>query len=210
MGLDGDLERWNARFGGEEYHFGTAPNAFLASQAARLSPGMTALCVADGEGRNSVWLAQRGLRVTAFDFSPPAVAKAKRLAAEAGVAVDHHVANINDWDWRARTYDVVVAIFIQFATPPERERIFAGLIEALAPGGLLLLEGYAPRQIEYKTGGPPFVEHLYTTELLERSFRGLDLLHLADHDAEIAEGKGHAGRSALVDLVARKPGPSER
>jgi cyclopropane fatty-acyl-phospholipid synthase-like methyltransferase len=205
MGLDGDLDRWNARFGSEEYHFGTAPNAFLASQAARLAPGMTALCVADGEGRNSVWLAQQGLRVTAFDFSPPAVAKAKRLAAEAGVKIDYHVANINDWDWLAKSYDVVVAIFIQFATPDERERIFTGMIDALAAGGLLLLEGYAPRQLEYKTGGPPFVEHLYTTELLERSFRALEILHLADEDAEIAEGKGHAGRSALVDLVARKP-----
>jgi SAM-dependent methyltransferase len=207
MGLDGDLERWNARFSGEDYHFGTAPNAFLASQAARLVPGMTALCVSDGEGRNSVWLARQGLRVTAFDFSPPAVAKARRLAAEAGVTVEYHVGNINDWDWRARPYDLVVAIFIQFATPPERERIFDGFVEALAPGGLLILEGYAPRQIAYKTGGPPLVEHLYTTELLERAFRSLEILHLADYDAEIHEGTGHAGRSALVDLVARKPGP---
>jgi len=205
MSFSRQTDRWNERFGGDEYHFGTEPNAFLASQAQRLRAGMRALSVADGEGRNSVWLARQGLQVTAFDISPVGVDKARRLAREAGVAVDHRVADINDWDWDAASYDLVVAIFIQFASPAERARIFAGMMRALAPGGLLLLQGYAPRQLEYKTGGPGVAENLYTADLLRGQFAALDILHLAEHDSEIREGKGHAGMSALVDLVARRP-----
>jgi len=205
MSFADEVARWNSRFKGEDYHFGTEPNTFLASQAHRLRPGLRALSIADGEGRNSVWLAKQGLDVTAFDVSPVGVEKAQRLAQSAGVKIDYRVANINDWNWDEHPYDVVVAIFIQFATPAERVRIFAGIMRALAPGGLLILQGYGPKQIEYKTGGPPFVEHLYTAALLREQFAAMDILHLAEHDDVIHEGKGHSGMSALVDLVARKP-----
>ena len=204
MSFPDEIARWNDRFSGDDYHFGTAPNAFLASEAERLRPGSRVLCVADGEGRNSVWLAARGLQVTAFDISTVGVEKAARLAREAGVAVDNRVANINDWDWDAARYDVVVAIFIQFASPAERERIFAGMARALVPGGLLVLQGYTPRQLEYRTGGPPCAEHLYTEALLREKFAELDILHLREHDDVIREGKGHSGMSALIDLVAQK------
>ena len=199
------LERWNARFSAEGFLFGKAPNAFLASQRARLAPGMRALSVADGEGRNSVWLARQGLAVTAFDFSPVAVAKARGLAAEAGVTVDFHVGDIFRWDWSAAAYDVVVAIFIQFASPAARAEVFAGLERALAPGGLLLLQGYRPEQVEHATGGPPDADRLYTEALLRESFATLEILHLAAHDDRMNEGPGHEGMSALVDMVARKP-----
>jgi cyclopropane fatty-acyl-phospholipid synthase-like methyltransferase len=198
------LERWNNRFSAEGYLFGKQPNAFLASQRARLAPGMRALCVADGEGRNSVWLARQGLHVTAFDFSPVGVAKAQALAAEAGVAVDHRRCDIHRWDWREAQYDLVVAIFIQFASPAERAAIFAGMREALAPGALLLLQGYRPEQIAYGTGGPSQVENLYTEALLRESFADLEILHLASHDDAVDEGPGHRGMSALIDLVARR------
>ncbi len=204
MSFSQQTERWNRRFGGDDYHFGTEPNVFLASQGHRLRAGMSALCVADGEGRNSVWLARQGLRVTAFDISPVGVEKARRLAREAGVEIDRHVADIDHWDWDAAHYDLVLAIFIQFASPPERARVFAGMMRALAPGGLLVLQGYGPRQIEYKTGGPGVLENLYTAELLRSQFAALDIVHLAEHDGEIREGKGHSGMSALVDMVARR------
>ncbi len=205
MAFGDEQARWDSRFGGEAYYFGTEPNAFLASQAALLRPGMTALSVADGEGRNSVWLAEHGLAVTAFDLSPVGVEKARRLAASRGVSADHRVANILEWPWTERAYDLVVAIFFQFATPDERTGIFRGLVDALAPGGLLLLQGYTPRQLEYRTGGPPIAEHLYTEALLREAFASLEILHLEAHDDVIHEGKGHSGMSALIDLVARKP-----
>lgn len=200
-----ELERWNRRFSAEGFVFGTEPNAFLASQRERLAPGMRALCVADGEGRNSVWLALQGLQVTAFDFSPIGLAKAKELARKAGVSVDYRLSDVNDWTWDAARYDVVAAIFVQFTPPPARSRLFAGMVRALAPGGLLILEGYRPEQLRYGTGGPKQAENLYTEALLRESFAALEILHLASYDDMVDEGGGHKGMSALIDLVARRP-----
>jgi SAM-dependent methyltransferase len=205
-----ELDRWNRRFAAEGFVFGTEPNAFLASQRARLAPGMRALCVADGEGRNSVWLARQGLAVTAFDFSPVGLAKARSLACGAGVVVDYRLSDVNDWDWDAARYDLVAAIFVQFTPPPARARMFAGIVRALEPGGLLILQGYRPEQLGYATGGPKQVENLYTEDLLRRSFASLEILHLASHDDGVDEGAGHKGMSALIDLVARRPGQLAR
>jgi 2-polyprenyl-3-methyl-5-hydroxy-6-metoxy-1,4-benzoquinol methylase len=200
-----ELARWNLRFAEPDYIFGTAPNRFLASKKDLFSKGERALCVADGEGRNSVWLAEQGLEVDAFDFSPPAVEKAKRLAAERGVQVRHEVAGVDDWRWPLAAYDVVAAIFVQFAGPQMRARMFARMAQALKPGGLLLIEGYTPKQLEYRTGGPSQVENLYTEALLREAFHELEILELREYDAELEEGWRHAGRSALIDLVARRP-----
>lgn len=203
-GFANPRETWDARFAGDDYIFGTAPNAFLAAQRPRLAGGQRALAVADGEGRNSVWLAQQGLAVTAFDIAPRGVAKARALAAQAGVAVDYRVAGIEQWEWTAEAFDVVAAIFVQFAPPALRERMFAGMLQTLRPGGWLLLQGYTPRQLEYRTGGPPCVEHLYTAELLRRAFAAHEIVELREHDDVLAEGTQHAGMSALIDCVVRR------
>ena len=200
-----DLIRWNERYGADGFLFGTRPNAFLASCEPLLQGARTALCVADGEGRNSVWLARQGLAVTAFDFSPVAVDKARRLAAQAGVEVDYRIESVDRWNWDEKRYDIVVAIFVQFATPPMRRRMFDGFLRTLAPGGRLILQGYRPEQLRNGTGGPPQVEHLYTEELLRDAFSSLEIVHLASHDDTITEGSGHDGLSALIDLVARRP-----
>jgi SAM-dependent methyltransferase len=197
-------ETWNGRFATGDYLFGRAPNAFLVSQAHRLAPGQRALCVADGEGRNSVWLAQQGLDVAAFDFAPNAVGKARALAAERGVSVRFEEADILDYRWRKAAYDVVVAVFIQFLSPDERPRVFAAMRDAVRPGGLFLLQGYRPEQVALGTGGPGKVEHMYTREWLEAEFAGWEILHLAAYDAELAEGGAHRGPSAVIDLVARR------
>jgi SAM-dependent methyltransferase len=203
-GFTDPRQTWDTRFARDDYIFGTAPNVFLAAQRARLPPGQYALCVADGEGRNSVWLAQQGLVVTAFDIAPRGVAKARALAARAGVAVDYRVAGVEDWEWSPETFDVVVAIFVQFAPPAVRERMFAGMLQTLKVGGWLLLQGYTPRQLEYRSGGPPLADHLYTAELLRQSFSAHEIVELREHDDLLAEGTQHAGMSALIDCVLRK------
>jgi SAM-dependent methyltransferase len=197
-GFDSPLATWNARFARDDYHFGEAPNAFLQRNVRQLLGCRTVLCVADGEGRNSVFLAEQGFAVTAFDFAPNAVAKAQRLAARRGVSVDHRLGDVYAWDWDAATYDAVVAIFVQFLPPEDRERSFAAMQRAVRPGGLFLIEGYRPEQVDYGTGGPPRREHMYTRDWLERQFAGWELLVLESYDGAIHEGRGH-------DLVARKP-----
>ena len=202
--LETEFDRWQQRFAAPGYLFGTAPNAFLKSQADRLQKGQRALAVADGEGRNGVFMAEQGLDVLSVDFSPQAQAKARKLAAERGVTLQLEQADVVNWRWPAAAFDVVAAIFIQFATPPEREAIFAGIKRTLKPGGLLLMEGYGPKQLEYKTGGPPHLDRLYTREMLELAFGDFVSLAIVEHDSIIHEGSGHGGLSALIDLVARK------
>jgi SAM-dependent methyltransferase len=196
--------RWNQRFSTEDYLFGTAPNAFLASQQKLLRAGGTALSIADGEGRNGVFLAEQGLDVLSVDFSPVGLDKARKLAASRGVRLRTEQADLFAWDWSGRSFDVVVAIFVQFATPPERARLFEHLKGAVKPGGILLLQGYRPEQLQYGTGGPPQAENMYTAAMLRDIFADMTILHLAEHDDVILEGSGHAGMSALVDMVARK------
>lgn len=195
---------WNERFAGEDYLFGREPAAFLLREAPRIPAKARVLSVADGEGRNAVHLARLGHEVTAFDMSPNAVAKARALARSAGVEADFHVSTIDDWDW-SREVDALVAIFIQFLDPEARARAFRRFAATLRPGGLLLLHGYAPRQVGYGTGGPKAEENMYTEAMLARAFDGWKVLHSADYDAEIVEGTGHAGLSGLIDFVARKP-----
>jgi cyclopropane fatty-acyl-phospholipid synthase-like methyltransferase len=196
---------WDERYSIEEYLFGTSPNAFLKAHTALLKRGDRVLAVADGEGRNSVWLADNGLAVHAVDASRVGVAKARRLAQARGVSIEFEVADLAQWAWPVAHYDAVVAIFIQFAAPELRARLFEGMKQALKPGGLLLMEGYRPEQIAYATGGPPHAENMYEEEMLRAAFSGFEILELRAYDAEIQEGLGHRGMSALIDFVARKP-----
>lgn len=197
---------WDARYATDDYIFGTAPNRFLESQVAHIQPGMRALSIADGEGRNGVWLAEQGARVHAVDVSPVALEKARKLAAVRGVSLDFEQVDILGWNWPEAVYDLVAAIFIQFAPPPERDHVIAGIRRCLKPGGLLILQGYTPKQIEFGTGGPPNAANMYTAGLLRDWFGDWDILHLAEHESVISEGSHHHGMSALIDLVARKPG----
>lgn len=197
---------WDERYQGEAYLFGETPNAFLARQAHRLTPGQTALAVADGEGRNGVWLAEQGLSVLSVDGSAVAQAKAARLAVARGVSLDLRQVDLAAWDWPVPQFDIVAAIFIQFAGPELRTEMFENMKRALKPGGLILLEGYRPEQIAYGTGGPRTPENLYTEQMLREAFADFEILELVAYDAAIEEGAGHSGQSALIDLIARKPG----
>jgi len=196
---------WEERYqsaGG--YLFGREPAQVLTENPWLVMPGASVLCVADGEGRNAVYLARRGMRVTAFDMAPTAVARARALAAEANVAVDTQVAGWDDWDW-SRRYDMVLAVYIQFASPEFRARQFADMARTLKPGGRLVLHGYTPEQVALGSGGPSNRAHMYTADLLSEAFLGWTVERLASYEREVQEGRGHSGRSALIDFVARKP-----
>lgn len=196
---------WNRRFESREFVFGTEPNAWLREHAHHWTPGQRVLCVADGEGRNSVWLARQGLQVDAFDIAEVGVAKARRLAEAAGVTVNLAVCDCDAVTWPHAAYDGVAAIFVQFADPAMRSRLFANMLRCLRPGGTLVLQGYTPQQLVYRTGGPSIASHLYTAPLLQEAFaRDTRILVLREYEAELQEGAGHHGRSALIGLVARR------
>jgi cyclopropane fatty-acyl-phospholipid synthase-like methyltransferase len=202
---------WNDRYqnAGEQYLFGTQPNQFLERHADLFQKGSNALLVADGEGRNSVWLAKQGLDVSALDISAVAVDKARRLAVEHGVDVDLVVGDMTGLDWPPAqlhgAFDWVVGIFIQFVGAEGRDRQFAAMKQLTRSGGRILLHGYTPKQLDYRTGGPAVVENLYTQALLQDAFSDWQVEELTEYEDDVAEGMGHHGRSALIGLIVRKP-----
>jgi cyclopropane fatty-acyl-phospholipid synthase-like methyltransferase len=205
VGTESIVPFWDERYAQPGYLFGESPNAFLKGRAGLLRPGWQALSVADGEGRNGVWLAEQGLQVHAVDASPVAQEKARLLAQRRGVEVSFELVDLLNWSWPDAAYDLVAAIFIQFAGPQGRQSMFEGIRKALKPGGLLILQGYTPRQLEYGTGGPPAAENMYNEAMLRGAFGDWEITHLLEHDDFVAEGSGHHGPSALIDMVARKP-----
>lgn len=202
---------WEERFASSnDFVFGKAPAQFLLDHQAYLNPGHTALAVADGEGRNSVFMAEQGLEVTALEFAPSAIARARKLAQEQGVSVDFQQLDIMAQPWPEQQYDLVAGIFIQFVGPDDRRIQFQRMKDATKPGGVVMLHGYRPEQLDYGTGGPPFAENMYTEVILRAAFVGWEILELREYDREVQEGRGHSGMSALIDLIARKPGQSRR
>ena len=204
MGFSDATQFWNERFDKEEFIFGKAPNEYLVQQATKyLKPGSKVLCIADGEGRNGVWLAKQGMQVVGFDVSDIALTKAKHFAKENQVEIEYSLNNTDEFDWQANTYDAIVAIFIQFADPDMRDRIFKQIQNSLKSDGILILQGYTPKQIEYKTGGPSAIEHLYTEDMIRDYLQDSDILDLSCYDKELSEGARHSGMSALLGLVSR-------
>jgi SAM-dependent methyltransferase len=203
-GLSHPQATWDKRFSTPDYVFGEEPNAFLVAQTAASGQGR-ALALADGEGRNSVWLARQGFTVDAFDFSAPAVEKAKALAAKHRVKVNFSCTDWQAFDWKPAHYDLVAGIFFQFATPDERTELFGKIKHALKPGGTVLIQGYGKNQLSYNTGGPGKLDHLYDEDLLKHAFDGFEVQVCETYETSIEEGAGHSGMSALVGFVAKKP-----
>src|SRR5436853_2964541 len=200
----GEYQRWEDRFAVPHYAFGKEPNYFLASCKPLLPRFGKALAVADGEGRNGVWLAEQGLDVVSLDFSPSAQQKGRALAKERGVTVTFLQADVHAFDYPEAAFDAVAEIFTQFSTPAERAMKWAGMRKALKPGGLLIIQGYTPRQLQYGTGGPKQIENLYTRALLEEAFRDFHDLTIVEEELELHEGTSHGGMSAVINLTARK------
>jgi cyclopropane fatty-acyl-phospholipid synthase-like methyltransferase len=195
---------WNTRYSEPGYAYGTEPNAFLVSQREYFKPGMKALAVADGEGRNGVWLAQQGLEVLSVDASAVGLSKARELAVLRGVSLRTQQVDLMTWDWPQHEFDVVAAIFIHF--PPEtRARMHAKMYRALKPGGILILEAFTPEQLQYQSGGPPVREMLYTAEMLRAELPEAEILMCEESLTNLEEGPYHRGQAAVVSLAARHP-----
>ncbi|SDE20506.1 class I SAM-dependent methyltransferase [Rhodospira trueperi] len=196
---------WDQRYADRKYVYGVEPNAFLTRQRHRLDRGMSVLAVADGEGRNGVWLASHGMRVHAVDYSAVALQKAMRLALDRGVTLRTTCADLTDWTWPTAAYDAVVCLFLHLG-PEHRAAVHRAMAGALAPGGLLIMEAFHPAQLRYGTGGPPNAEMLYDPDTLAADFGGLlDIDVLEDGETDLDEGAHHQGRAHTTRLVGRAP-----
>jgi len=201
---------WSNRYRdmGDQYLFGTEPSHFLANRAELFKKGESAILLADGEGRNSVWLAEKGLDVTAIEISPVALAKAKKLASTRNVDIEFIESDMLFHDWNEASFiakfDWVIGIFIQFVGRDGMAQQFQIMKDLTRPGGRILLHGYTPEQLEHKTGGPSDINNLYTGALLTEAFSGWKIEELIEYEADICEGVGHNGHSALIGMIAQK------
>ena len=194
---------WDERFSIEDYLFGAEPAQALVKLEHYLIPQGDTLVIADGEGRNSVYLASKGFKVTATDASTVANIKAKALAASQNVEVNYQVEDFFDIDWSAKQYDNIVGIFFQFIPPDKIKQVLMALRTAIKKGGTLLIHGYTPQQIELATGGPKDVSLMYNKELFEDVFESVEILVNKEYQIKLSEGSGHKGQSALIDFVAK-------
>ena len=198
---------WDLRYTERGVSFGTEPNVFLASQVGLFRPGQRILVPGDGEGRNGVWLAQQGMMVDTVDASPAGVANARALAAERGVSVAAQTADLTAWDWPVAAYDAVISIYLHFQ-PHVRATMHGKMLACLKPGGLVVLEGYAPQQLEHRksgsVGGPQDIAMLFTPEQLRADFAAAAIVSLVETEIDLAEGTRHRGRSSVVRLIARR------
>ncbi len=163
------------------------------------------LCLAEGEGRNAVFLAERGYDVHSVDLAPAGVAKTLRLAEQRGVEVDAVVGDLETFDIGTARWDAVVSIFAHMP-PPIRRSLHGRVVAALKPGGVFLLEAYTPAQVGRGTGGPSTPEMTMTLAALGDELRGLDQVHARELDRIVVEGPGHTGLGSVVQVIARKPG----
>ena len=192
---------WDERFAGEEFFYGTAPNDFLAAHVDRLRGPV--LSLAEGEGRNAVFLAERGLQVLGVDNSAVGLAKAEGLAGERGVQIQTVVADLADYEPQSGHYGAVISIFAHLPGMV-RQRLYPRVEAALRPGGLLLMEAYAEAQLPRSTGGPKNLEMLVTEDKLRREFPGLEPVLLQQIERDVREGQGHSGMAVVVQFIARK------
>lgn len=198
---------WDQQYAAPGFKYGTAPNAFLASQVALLPPGGTVLVPGDGEGRNGVWLASQGFAVTAVDSSTVGLEKARALAAERGVLIRTIEADLAEWEPERDRADALVLVYVHFP-PSLRARIHRRLLTALRPGGVLVLEAFHPSQLGRPSGGPKDVTMLYTLDTLRDDLAGasmpFEVLEATEIEVELDEGPGHRGPAQVTRLVARR------
>ena len=195
---------WDERYGSDEYFYGTEPNDFLREHAASIPKGGAVLCLGEGEGRNAAFLASLGLRVTALDQSSVGLDKAQRLAAAKGVRIDTVVADLEQYRIEPEHWDGIVSVWCHLPSAL-RPAVHRQIVAGLRAGGVLLLESYTPQQLTFGTGGPRSADLMPTLSELRRDFGGLEFLHAEERERVVAEGRGHHGPSAVVQLLARKP-----
>lgn len=197
-----DKARWNEIFSSPDYMYGKEPNVFLREQLSKLEPG-DIIFPAEGEGRNAVWAASKGWKVSAFDQSEEGRSKALKLAKDLGVTIDYRICDIAGADFPQGSFDVLALIFAH--TPEIRRRtIHRSLLRFLRPGGKLILEGYSKEQLQYMTGGPKDLSLLFTEEDIRKDFEETEILYLEKVLTVLDEGTMHKGNSSVIRLLAIK------
>ncbi len=196
-------EMWNEKYSGEEYAYGREANSFLQESAHHIPAKGKVLCLAEGEGRNAVYLAQQGHSVFAVDISEVGQAKALKLAEERKVKIDYQIGDVAALKLGHSTVDAVISIFAH-SHKDVRAKTHAAIVDALKPSGVLILEAYSPEQLKLGTGGPKSVDLLFALEDVRAELNGLEILHAKQFERELIEGTLHTGTGAVTQIIAKR------
>jgi len=197
-------DMWDERFARPQPVYGEEPNAFLRAQAtARLKAGAKVLVPGDGYGRNGLWLAKQGFAVTTVDVSSVGVERARNTARDFKIPARILLSDLTTWKWPTAEYDAIVSIYLHLLAEV-RSTIHARILQALKPGGILILEAFTPGQLQFSSGGPKSLDLLYTAEILRSDFASAEILELEETVIHLDEGKLHSGKAAVVRAVFRK------
>lgn len=194
---------WNERYSQGEYVYGTSPNDFLVESLNHIPQSGKVLCIGDGEGRNSVWLAQKGFSVTSIDMSREGRKKALSLAEKNRVSLQYIVGDLGVFEFGVERWDAIVSIFCHLPNAL-RQKVFANCFKALKPNGIFLLEAYAPQQLSYGTGGPKELDMLVDLKSIKQEFDGFELLVEESRERHVAEGTFHHGLAYVTRIIAKK------
>ncbi|MBL4801017.1 MAG: methyltransferase domain-containing protein [Emcibacter sp.] len=196
---------WDERFGASDYAYGTEPNNFLVNAVRHIPAKGRVLCIAEGEGRNGVFLAKNGFTVSAVDISPEGKKKALALAADNNVSIDYVTSDVGHFDFGENEWDAVISIFGFIAHDARARKLaFERIQAALKQDGVLIMEAYHPRQLAYKTGGPKEVELLITLDELNEAFENEQILHKTELEREVVEGIYHTGKACVTQFIYKK------
>jgi 2-polyprenyl-3-methyl-5-hydroxy-6-metoxy-1,4-benzoquinol methylase len=194
---------WNEKYNRRDFLYGTQPNDFLQQACQNLPANQTILCLAEGEGRNAVYLAERGHQVVAVDASQVGLNKAKALAKQRGVNIETHCVDLAEFDFSQQRWDVVVSIFCHLP-PTLRAQVHQQAEQHLSDNGLFILEAYAPKQLAHNSGGPKAASLLVELSAVKKEFSRLHWLHHCEIEREIYEGSGHTGLGCVTQLIGQK------
>lgn len=197
------MNQWHKRFQTEKYVYGKKPNIFLAEIQKKINISGHALAIAEGEGRNAVYLAEKGMKVTAWDYAPSGLEKTNKLAEEKGVHVSTELVDLNEADWSQATWDEIVCIFGHFPTKL-RKKTLKGIKTAVKPGGYFVTEVYSPYQIPYHSGGPKDLDFLYRPEEFLETFRNWRIIHFFMGEVVRHEGDFHTGLAHVIQFAGQK------
>ena len=194
---------WNERYREPGFAYGTAPNEFLISVVDRIPQGKI-LSLAEGEGRNAVYLASLGYQVTGVDGSEVGLRKAVELATERGVAITTIQADLGEFEIEPEQWDGIIACYCHVPSAI-RIPLHRAAVRGLKPGGVFVLEAFSKEQLAYDTGGPKSLDMLMSLDDLKRELAGLEIIHAVKMERDIREGRGHTGLSSVVQILAVKP-----
>lgn len=194
---------WDQRYKQKDYIYGTEPNSFLKASLSFLPEGGNVLCLSEGEGRNGVFLSEHGFKVTGVDISVEGKKKAERLAAERHTSIDYVICDLNDFDFGENSWDGVISIFAHFPRNL-RNKIHEKTIECMKDGGVFLFQAYHPKQLDYKTGGPPDIDMLVTLDELKKTFADYEIIQESELETKVIEGSSHTGTAFVTQFICKK------